>query len=154
MARKKGERICWEGFGFPVILNRVTFKMTPQGYKIMDVNMKRLRQEVLLALVLKKSLLSGAELKFIRSSLEMSQKEFANFIDVAGHSSIAQWERKNTKATGMSFHTELVMRLRVGRKLTKAVEIRVMNDIATMKSSDLEAADKPLELDPDEDFAA
>ena len=40
MAKKK-ERVCWEGFGFPVILNGVSFKTTPQGDKIMDVNMSR-----------------------------------------------------------------------------------------------------------------
>lgn len=153
MAKRK-ERIYWEGFGFPVILNGVSFKTTPQGYKIMDINMNKLREVVQAELLLKKSLLTGAELKFIRASLEMSQKEFADFIDVAGHSSVAQWEKKVNKVTGMSIHTEMILRLRVAKQKAHSLEVKVMKEIVSLKVSSFGVAGKPLEINSDDELAA
>jgi DNA-binding transcriptional regulator YiaG len=123
------ERLCWEGFGFPVIISKARFMTTPSGYEVLDMDMNILKQAVLKALMFKRSTLTGSELRFIRTALEMKQAEFAKLIDVAGHSSIAQWEARRNSASGMGFHTEMVLRLKVAARIEDGLERRVLDEV-------------------------
>lgn len=147
MSSRIVERLCWEGFGFPVILSGVRFTTTPSGFEILDIDMKTLKKAVLRALMFKHWMLTGSELRFIRTALEMKQAEFAALIDVAGHSSIAQWEARRDSATGMGIHTEMILRLKVASRLEEGLEKSVLDEVVKPGLAKLCEEKSPIELE-------
>lgn len=140
------ERFRWEGFGFPLILAQARFITTPSGYEILDIDMNALKRTVLKALILKPWSLTGAELRFIRTALELKQADFAALIDVAGHSSVAQWEAKKDAPSGMGLHTELILRLKVAAQIEQGLDRQVLDDIVKPGMAKLQGDHPPLEL--------
>jgi DNA-binding transcriptional regulator YiaG len=60
--------------------------------------------------------LSGCQVKFIRHYFAMSMREFAKFAGVK-HQSLMRWEEKQNLPAKIESHIEIVMRLKVLRKL-------------------------------------
>ena len=112
------------------------------GDEILDVDFNILGERVFQALLVKPSRLAGAETKFLRQTLDMTQEEFARILKVE-RSLISKWERQDLKATGMSFHIEVFLRLKFGklRGLDIGRELAVMEPGAAAKG-----VGKPLEL--------
>jgi DNA-binding transcriptional regulator YiaG len=97
MSRKA---IKFNGFGFPIILLNAPVKVE-YGEEIPDVNFNHIQNILFHALLLKPSRLSGAEVKFLRHYLELTQEAFSKTLKVE-RSLISKWESKALKATGMS----------------------------------------------------
>ena len=131
----------FNGFGFPVVLVDVPVR-TEFGDEILDVDFNVLGERVFQALLVKPSRLAGAETKFLRQTLDMTQEEFARILKVE-RSLISKWERQDLKATGMSFHIEVFLRLKFGklRGLDIGRELAVIEPGAAAKG-----VGKPLEL--------
>ncbi len=72
-----------------------------------------LARNKLALLLLKPAFLTGAELKFLRKYLDLTQEEFAKLIGAKGHSNIAGWENKGQKPTGMVEQAEMIARLKL-----------------------------------------
>ena len=69
MAKKK---LIYEGLGFPVVL--IGFKTkTVRGEELPDVNLRDLQAMVFAALTAKSGGLTGSELLFVRSYLQLTQ---------------------------------------------------------------------------------
>ncbi len=100
----------YEGLGFPVNLIGFPTKKIDDA-EVPDYNMNDLMRLAFEALIIKKSRLTGAELKFVRNYLGETQAELARNVNAQHHSSVCGWEKKWSMPTGMDTNTEVVLRL-------------------------------------------
>ena len=80
-------------FGFPVLIHNVTM-VEIRGEWLPKINYAKLANNVLKELVIKKSRLTGNELRFIRLKFEMNLEDFGKRFYVS-HQAVMKWE--NTK---------------------------------------------------------
>ena len=97
------------GCGFPVTLINAPMAQI-RGEWVLDVNLNKLHEAILKALVFKPSRLTGAEIHFIRQYFEMTLKEFGEKFDVT-HPAVKKWEAAKDKATEMKWSIEKDIRL-------------------------------------------
>jgi DNA-binding XRE family transcriptional regulator len=137
--RRKTKR--FNGFGFPVVLVGVPVRVE-FGDEILDVDFNALGNRVFAALLTKPGRLSGAEVKFLRQSLDMTQEQFAKIMKVE-RSLISKWEKQDLKAKGMSSHIEIFLRL----KLAKMRDQNIDRDFDVIEpAAATGGVGKPLEL--------
>jgi DNA-binding XRE family transcriptional regulator len=101
-----------------------------------------MQEQLFHVLLLKPSRLSGAEVKFLRHHLELTQDQFAKILKVE-RSLISKWEGKDLKVTGMSSHIEIFLRL----KLAKLKDQNIDRDFAVIEpATATKTVGKPVEL--------
>lgn len=115
----KKKKIVYTALGFPIVLVGFRLKKV-RGIEVPDTNLNTLQKVVFEALVQKPTNFTGAEVRFIRSFLRLSQTEFSKILNQAGHSIVSQWETKGIRATGMECNTEILLRLHMARTLNRA----------------------------------
>ncbi len=108
---RKVKQLQFDGLGFPLILLNPSYKKL-RGQEILDVDFDYLQQSAFAALVRKPSSFSGAELKFVRLHMAMTQNTFADFLGV-DRSSVGKWEVKDLEWTGMTIPTETLVRVKM-----------------------------------------
>jgi DNA-binding transcriptional regulator YiaG len=108
MKNRKKETFVFEGLGFPIKLINAPMKKVFGEWAI-DINMNKLMLVVLEAMVHKPVALTGAELRFIRSYLQMTSTEFGKIFGVT-HAAVLKWESGKNK---ISPPLELCIRLHV-----------------------------------------
>lgn len=137
----KRKTVKFNGFGFPVILVNAPMKIE-QGEEIPDVNFNRIQDSLFQALLLKPSRLSGAEVKFLRHYLELTQDAFSKTVKVE-RSLVSKWETKDLKATGMSPHIEIFLRLKLAKLKNQNIE---RNFSVGEPATDAKGVGKPIEI--------
>jgi DNA-binding transcriptional regulator YiaG len=106
MKDRKKKTFIFEGLGFPIkLINAPMKKVFGEWY--IDINMNKLMLVVLEALAHKPASLTGAELGFIRSYLEMTTTEFGKAFGVS-HVAVLKWE---SEENNVSPALELCIRL-------------------------------------------
>lgn len=136
--------LTFHELGFPVLL--LDPKMIQvRGEEIPDVNMRTLQHQVFCALITKRSRLSGDELRFVRKVRRMRQADLAKILHLANHSRVSQWEAQASKATGMEYNSEVVLRLWMAREVGLADQLSTLLDgvLADLRRG----ADGPVEID-------
>lgn len=111
---KKGnyyKDMIFNGFGFPVMINNAPFHKLGST-EILDIDPAAIKDHVFLEVIKKPARLTGAEVKFIRTTMEQTQEAFAKKIGIKDRSLISKWEAQKGKSTGMDQHTELMIRLK------------------------------------------
>lgn len=108
MKNKKKATFIYEGLGFPIKLINVSMKKV-LGEWCIDINMNKLMLVVLEALIHKPFALTGDELRFIRSYLDMTTTEFGRTFGVS-HVAVLKWENEKNR---VSPALELFIRLYV-----------------------------------------
>jgi DNA-binding transcriptional regulator YiaG len=108
MKNRKNETFVFEGLGFPIKLINAPMKKVFGEWAI-DINMNKLMLVVLEAMVHKPVALTGAELRFIRSYLQMTSTKFGKIFGVT-HAAVLKWESGKNK---VSPSLELCIRLHV-----------------------------------------
>lgn len=103
---RKKETFIFEGLGFPIKLIDVPMKKAC-GEWCIDIDMNKLMIVVLEALAHKPIPLTGDELSFIRSYLQMTMTEFGKTFGVS-HVAVLKWESGENK---ISPALELCIRL-------------------------------------------
>jgi len=103
---KKKKTFIFKGLGFPIKLINVPMKREFGDWYI-DINMNKLMLIVLEALTHKPIALTGDELRFIRSYLQMTTSEFGKTFGVS-HVAVLKWESGENR---MSPALELCIRL-------------------------------------------
>lgn len=102
MKNRKKETFVYRGLGFPIKLVNVPMKKV-FGEWCIDINMNKLMLVALEALVHKPGPLTGDELSFIRSYLEMTTTEFGKKFGVS-HVAVLKWEsEKNRISPSLEF---------------------------------------------------
>lgn len=92
MKESKRENVVYNGLGFPITLVNVPMKKM-LGEWVIDVNMNELMNVVIEGLIKKPYALTGAELRFVRSYLEMTIDEFGKLCGVS-HATVLHWEKR------------------------------------------------------------
>ena len=133
--------VKFNGFGFPVVLLNAPMKVE-HGEEIPDVNFNRIQDILFQALLLKPSRLSGAEVKFLRHYLELTQEAFSKTVKVE-RSLISKWESKDLKATGMSSHIEIFLRLKLAKLKNQSID---RNFSVGEPATDTKSVGKPIEI--------
>ena len=108
MKNKKTKTFIFHGLGFPIKLINAPMRKEFGDWYI-DINMNELMLVVLEALTHKPVPLTGGELGFIRSYLEMTSTEFGKIFGVS-HVAVLKWEKGENK---VSPALELCIRLYV-----------------------------------------
>ena len=105
-------------------------------------NYKELQDLLFRALIRKPAKLSGAEVKFLRHHLEMTQSHFTKLLTIE-RSLVSRWQSKDLKATGMTMHAEVFLRL----KLAKLVHQDLDQEFDVIEpGSASKGVGKPLEI--------
>jgi DNA-binding transcriptional regulator YiaG len=131
----------FNGFGFPIILLNAATKVE-NGEEILDVNLNRIQDMLFHALLLKPSRLSGAEVKFLRHYLELTQEAFSKTVKVE-RSLISKWESRDLKATGMSSHVEMFLRLKLTKLKNQSID---RNFSVSEPATNAKGVGKPIEI--------
>jgi DNA-binding transcriptional regulator YiaG len=137
--------VRFNGFGFPIILLNAPIRVE-HGEEIPDVNFNRLQDTLFHALLLKPSRLSGAEVKFLRHYLELTQEAFGKTVKVE-RSLVSKWETKYLKATGMSSHIEIFLRLKLAKLRKQSID---HNFSIGEPATNAKGVGKPIEIRLDE----
>ena len=87
---KKIKTFIYKGLGIPVKLINVPMKKAA-GEWCIDINMNKLMLVVLQEIIHKQTALTGGELKYIRTYLEMTSTEFGKIFGVS-HVAVLKWE--------------------------------------------------------------
>lgn len=105
--------IRYMGFGFPIVLVGVEAMKSEDGSSFLDIPHQKLARSLFLAVLLKPAPLTGAEFKFLRKYLDLTQEQFAKLIGAKSHSNVAIWENKGQQPTGMIEQAEMIARLKL-----------------------------------------
>ena len=73
-----------------------------------------------------------------------TQAQFAQLLNLANHSIVSIWEKKDLKGTGMDFNTEIFLRLNMARTIRKALVNQVLENYGS--SADIGAKPEPIRL--------
>ncbi len=102
----------WNGFGFPIFFEELPAIKT-HGEVVPDVDWSVLSKPVAEHVCAEQHVpLSGNQVKFLRSHLGMSLREFAKFLGVK-HQSVMRWESHAKSAARVDPHLEVVLRIKV-----------------------------------------
>lgn len=106
MKNRKKKTFVYHGLGFPIKLINVPMKKV-LGEWCIDINMNKLMIVALEALIHKPYALTGDELRFIRSYLDMTTTEFGKAFGVS-HVAVLKWEsEKNRISPALEFLVRL-----------------------------------------------
>jgi putative transcriptional regulator len=140
MAIKKSYK--FSGFGFPVTIKNAPVKKTSRGDEVVDVDFNKIEAALFVAIAEKPARLSGAEVKFLRNHMNLTQVEFAGIIGVE-RSSIAKWEKKALKSSGMNPPTEFAIRFHALRYAKADLNTALLKvEVYTKKNT----VGKPIEI--------
>ena len=107
----KHKEIVYEALGFPVIIVNPRY-VRFEGKKVLDINHEELQSHVFRALIDKPARLTGAEVKFMRLYMELTQEALAQKLFLTTPSTISKWEAKELAFTGMDRQIEALLRMR------------------------------------------
>ena len=110
MKKKIQKKYTYQGLGFPVELNDVSFILLENEW-IPVIDVRKVSQKAFKDLALQENRLSGNQIKFVRDHLGMSLREFADKVVHQSHMAVSKWEKFYDAATNMDQATELVLRL-------------------------------------------
>lgn len=112
----------YEALGFPIAIENPRY-IEFAGEKVLDVNPGRIMKAAFKAVINKPARLSGAEVKFLRGFMQLSQEDFSRMIGVE-RSIISKWQDKKQKFTGMDVPTEVLLRIQCQLFIDKRPSIR------------------------------
>jgi DNA-binding transcriptional regulator YiaG len=139
------DKILWDGFGFPVVIQGARWKITPSGYRVLDIDVQKLAALVRNALLLHNAPLTGRQVKFFRSHLELTQGEFGKLVGKT-HAAVAQWEGKKQQPTGMDFNTEMMLRLKIASQFGQDILQHVLIDVVMIGYESAASTSTPIEV--------
>ena len=110
MKAKKLEKYIYKGLGFPIELNDVPL-VEFEGKQHPKIDIRKVSENAIRELPFQKEKFTGNQIRFIRSFLRMSLREFAKGVVKESHSAVNKWEKFKTKSTNMDSNIETVLRL-------------------------------------------
>jgi DNA-binding transcriptional regulator YiaG len=120
-------RVLFKELGFPIVLVDPPM-VSVRGHRVPDVNMRALQETVFRLLVTKPARLTGAEVRFVRKRLGLTQADLAGVLNMANHSVVSQWEAREDSPTGMEYNTEVLLRVWMAAKAGEPEKIAGLVD--------------------------
>jgi len=122
-----------KGFGFPVLLKNVIMNKV-QGKWCPKINQKTLSKKVWMDLATKREPFTGAEIKYIRSTMGLTMKPFAKLFEVS-HVAVSKWESKGQEPAAIRKPVVRLIKLYMLREINDFTKIWQMTTV--QKSSKL-----------------
>lgn len=110
------ENILYHGFGFPVLLRGIKYLGEGEN-RYLDIPHEHLSKLLLEAVLRNHAPWTGAQLRFVRKEMDLTQREFAKIVHAKSYTNVVSWEGKEQQHTGLSEQAELFMRLRIVSEL-------------------------------------
>lgn len=147
--KTKIKKYLYMGCGFPVILTNVPSKLI-RGKQEPLINHKDLGKTVTIALCLKKTPLTGNQVKFLRMHFNFSLREFATIFGLT-HPAVLKWEGHGDDPALIQPSIEKTIRLdslfRLGLNPTKFYQaFSEMKDLAHTLQNSEKKKELPLKL--------
>jgi DNA-binding transcriptional regulator YiaG len=105
----------YHGCGFPVTISNAPLKAFRDDW-VLDMDLEAVDKRVAMLLMESEYSLTGAQVKFLRTFLEMNQRDFAEIVDVT-HAAVVKWEATKNHQTKMDTNTERFLRIFIMRRL-------------------------------------
>lgn len=119
-------------------------KQTPYGDGITIKDIDGLHRAIALHLVCQRKALNGAELRFLRKEMDLTQDEFAGIISMTGQS-VGRWEKEETEIPGPAEMLIRVLYLQhIGQKIDVkklAAQLREIEERANQRQEFKETKD-------------
>ncbi len=109
MRSKVIEKYVYVGLGFPIDLEHVEM-LKVDGEWTPKIDVKKVADEAIKALVTQRESLTGNQIKFIRAYFSMNLRNFAKIAGVT-HTAANKWEKCGSEATKMHPNIEKMLRL-------------------------------------------
>lgn len=116
MANKILDTYLYTGLGFPFELHHVEM-ISLHGEHIPKIDVRKAADLAIKSLVLQKTRLTGAQIKFIRTYFSKSLREFAEIVNES-HMAVKKWEDFKDKSTNMDLNIEILLRLFIYDNIT------------------------------------
>ena len=110
MANKIQKKYLYEGLGFPIELHDVEM-IEFEGELHPKIDVRKVADAVIKALVFWERRLTGNQIKFIRTYFAMSLRTFAKEVVNESHAAVKKWEDCGDKVTNMDLNIEKALRL-------------------------------------------
>ncbi len=110
METKIVKEYLYEGLGFPVALTNVELIYIENEWHP-RIDVQKISDEVVKALAIQESRLTGNQVKFIRSYFSMPLRVFGEKVVHESHMAVKKWEQKGDNPTNMNSNTEHELRL-------------------------------------------
>jgi len=121
MNKKIIKKYIYDGLGFPIELHNVEMvKLGDEYHPKIDV--RQIANSAIQSLVLRKSRLTGNQIKFIRTYFSMSLREFAKIVNES-HMAVKKWENFQNESTNMDKNIEIILRLHIYNHIIKSKNI-------------------------------
>ena len=137
------------GFGFPVKISNAPLKKVRNEWSL-DINFNIYEKAVLTLLAVKRSRLTGNEIKFIRNYYSMNFSSFGKRFGNVAHSAVIKWEKYEDSPTNMNWACEKDIRLFIINDLKPKMLTSVYNDLADVASTKV----SPIKIDFEDLVAA
>jgi DNA-binding transcriptional regulator YiaG len=128
-------------FGFPILLIHAPH-IVVDGQEVLKINYEEIAKKLFHALAFKPSKLNGAEVKFIRHHLGITQEKFSELLMVE-RSTVAKWEGFDLEPTNMDYPTEQVLRINMILKEDGIVPRKKFDELKVVLRKNLK---KPIEI--------
>lgn len=141
--KKIAKNYEFNGLGFPVIFSRVELRSIA-GEWHPNINMRKLQDIAFEALLELPSRLTGAQVAFVRSYMDISQEQFAKSLGLTTHAQISRWEKNKQRVAGLSPSHEA--NLRVVMKQFLGTEVLSVQEHVRLLSGALNEPSGPIRL--------
>ena len=105
---KTKKNYVYNGLGFPIILEQATFRKI-RGEWLLKLDVLKIADAVFKILPHKPTGLTGTEIRFARTHLNMSKRKFAEHLNVS-HTSVNKWEQSEDRKAPIDPLTEVALR--------------------------------------------
>lgn len=105
---KTKKNYVYNGLGFPVILAEATLRKI-RGEWLLKLDVKKLSDAVFKELPHKPTGITGAEIRFARTHLDMSKRKFAEHLNVS-HTAVNKWESSEQNKAHIDPLVEVALR--------------------------------------------
>ena len=116
MKKKKVKSYTYDGLGFPVELVEVDMLFIDGGWQP-KIDIRRVADQAIKALVVQPGRLTGHQVKFIRTYFSMTLRDFAKQVVHESHTAVAKWEKFGDEVTNMDGNIEAMLRLYIYEQL-------------------------------------
>lgn len=149
--RKMVKKLVYEGLGFPIILSNAPM-VEIRGVWALEIDYNAFQKAILFSLAVYPAQLTGNHIRFIRSWLGLTLKDFGERFGVS-HAGVIKWESSDNRSAKISLNTEREIRLCVLDKIVSKAD-QFQEAYRFIQELKLKEKEIPLEIDSRLDLIA
>lgn len=138
---KSKKDYIYNGFGFPIILEKAVFHKV-RGEWLLKLDIEKLAEVVINLLPQKPTGLTGSEIRFARTYLELSKRKLAELLNIS-HTAVNKWESTENEKANIDPLSEVALRSFIKLQLNEDKDFpnfyrEVMHEAKNFKREEVE----------------